>query len=146
METLTRDFGTVTYQRKDVIEFVEPIYGFNEYKKFILLCDQEIGPQFAWLQSLEEPELCFILTNPEIVDPTYKENIPESACKVTGSNVCECWSMTAIPENFADATINLKSPILISQSSHKAAQVILDADYPVRCPIKKQAKEGTGKC
>ena len=146
MEALTRDFGVVNYQQKDVIEFLEPIFGFNEYRKFILLYDEKIGPQFAWLQSLEAPELCFILTDPNIVDPTYKGKIPESACEHTGESVCECWNVTVIPENFSHATVNLKSPILIGQTSHKAAQVLLDADYPVRCPIKKQAKEGTGKC
>ncbi len=143
MEALTRDFGTVNYQRKDIIEFVQPIFGFNQYRKFILLCDQEIGPQFAWLQSLDKPELCFILTNPDIVNPNYKATIPESACNVTGNSECECWSMTVIPENFTDTTINLKSPILINQESHKAAQVILDADYPIRCRLKKQIKERT---
>lgn len=146
MEALTRDFGTVTYQEKDVIEFIEPIFGFNEFKKFILLYDEAIGPQFAWLQSLEKTELCFILTNPGIVDSTYKSKIPESACAKTGESICECWSITVIPENFSNTTINLKSPILISQNCHRAVQVILDADYPVRCPIKNHAKEGTDKC
>ncbi|MCH4239899.1 MAG: flagellar assembly protein FliW [Oscillospiraceae bacterium] len=146
MEALTRDFGTVTYQENDIIHFIEPIYGFNQYRSFLLLCDKDIGAQFAWLQSLDEPELCFILTNPDIVDSGYKAAIPESSCLVTGNSQCECWCMTVIPESFSDATINLKSPILINQDNHQAAQVILDADYPIRCPLKKGTRKEAESC
>ena len=146
MKIATRDFGVVDYPEENIINFVEPILGFQEYRRYILLCDKDIGRQFAWLQSADEPSLCFIVSDPDIVDKEYKAKIPESACTVTGGSPCECWNMTVIPEDFSKATVNLKSPVLINQKTRQAAQVVLEADYPIRCPLKKPAKEEAASC
>ncbi len=60
MQIETRDFGRAEINEKDIITFVKPILGFEEYTRFVMLIDDEITG-FAWLQSVEEKELCFII-------------------------------------------------------------------------------------
>lgn len=140
MEILTRDFGTIAVDEKDIIEFVQPIFGFEDIKRYVLICDDEIGSQFAWLQSVEESEICFILADPDLIDSKYKETIPEYATQILGEGACECWVIACIPDNFSDATVNLKSPIFIHTNSRTAAQVVLEQNYPIRCPMSDRKK------
>ncbi len=142
MDILTRDFGSISVNPSDVIQFVSPIFGFDDYQKYVMLCDDEIGSHFAWLQSIDDPNLCFLLADPGLVHPSYKETIPETAFQSLGNEAsCECWVMMVVPKNFAEATVNLKSPILINTETHQAAQVILELDYPIRCPLMERKDE-----
>ena len=63
MQIMTRDFGQVTISEEGTIRFVNPIFGFEEYTDFVLLSDTNIGESFLWLQSVQEPDLCFILVD-----------------------------------------------------------------------------------
>lgn len=141
MEIITRDFGTICTSPDEVIEFCQPILGFEKETKYVLLGDTEIGNHFSWLQSIDNPELCFVLADPDLVDPNYKANIPESVTKIVGSTHCECWLIAYIPDNFANATVNLKSPILININTRQAAQVVLDQKYPIRHPLMENKEE-----
>ena len=44
--------------------------------------DEEIGEQIVWLQSLEEPGLCFLLFNPSQFEDFYKPEITEEIEKL----------------------------------------------------------------
>ena len=52
--------GMVQLSTEDTSEitFVSPILGFENQSRFVFLNDDSIGSHFAFLQSLEEPELC----------------------------------------------------------------------------------------
>ena len=152
MDILTRDFGSISINPHDIIEFVQPIFGFDDYTKYVILCDEEIGSHFAWLQSVEDPELCFLLADPNLVHPSYAASLPPETHKALGdgtpgdgtpgeSEGYEYWAMMVVPENFSEATVNLKSPVIINTQTHQAAQVILDLDYPIRCPLTGKGKD-----
>lgn len=146
MEIETRDFGTLDIDEQEIIEFKRPIYGFDEYTKFVLLCDPEIGEHFTWLQSIEQPHLCFILVDPTVVPVTYSIEVPQEAVELLGEGDFVCWNIAVIPEDFKNATVNLKSPILINPQTHQAAQVILEQDYPIRAPMMHPSEEELEIC
>ena len=52
MKIETRDFGEMEIDPKEVVEFLSPIYGFENLRRFVLLYDDNIPP-FTWLQSIE---------------------------------------------------------------------------------------------
>ena len=37
MKIKTRDYGEIDINEDDILTFVEPIFGFEEYKKFVFL-------------------------------------------------------------------------------------------------------------
>lgn len=137
MKYQTRDFGAVEIEDSKIIEFVQPVFGFEGYRKFTLLFDHEIGPNITWLQSLEEPGLCFILIDPDVVTTDYAPILPADIERLLGAGEYACWAVAAFREN-GKATANLKSPILINLETGRGIQVILDQSYPVRFPLAEE--------
>lgn len=135
MKYTTRDFGEIELNADEIIEFVQPLFGFESYQKFALLHDEEIGEGLAWLQSLEDPAVCFVLLDPRGLN--YHPHFPPEVEQQLGSTTYECWVIAVVAENFRDTTVNLKSPVLVSLQTRRAMQVILEQDYPVRFPIMK---------
>ena len=131
----TRDFGEREIPDSKVLIFKQPIFGFDNYTRFTLIFDEEIGEQIVWLQSLEEPELCFLMFDPSVYEGFYKPEITEDVEKCLGAGEYACWVVLSVKEDFNDSTVNLKSPVIINTTSGVASQVILEQNYPVRHPI-----------
>jgi flagellar assembly factor FliW len=131
----TRDFGEREIPDSKVVIFKQPIFGFDNYTRFTMIFDEEIGEQIVWLQSLEEPSLCFLLFDPSSFNDFYKPEITEADEKLLGTGEYACWTVLSVKEDFNDSTVNLKSPVVINTASGVAAQIILEQDYPVRYSI-----------
>ena len=131
----TRDFGEREIPDSKVIIFKQPIFGFEDYTRYTMNFDEEIGEQIVWLQSLEEPELCFFLFDPSAFDDFYKPEITEDTEKSLGAGEYACWVVLSVKEDFNESTVNLKSPIVINTATGVAVQTILEQDYPIRHPV-----------
>ena len=73
----TGRFGTVQVDEERIIQFGEPILGFQDSTRFIILDHAEDSP-FKWLQSIDEPDLAFVVTNPKFFGVEYEFVLPES--------------------------------------------------------------------
>lgn len=135
MEIMSRDFGQITAEENEILQFSQPIYGFESLKRYVMLSDEDSLPGFVWLQAVDERDICFILMNPKVTMPGYAPSIPADVRSALGEGSCECWVIVMIPEDFKKSTVNLKSPIFVNLATKKAAQVILDGGFSVRCPI-----------
>lgn len=134
MKINTRDFGEIEVSENDIITFVQPLYGFEEYSRFVILQDDEVE-NIAWLQSAETSELCFILADASIAveKENYKKNVAKSELeKIDADSDFECWLVMVVKDNLQESTVNLKSPVIINPASAKAMQIILDENFPVR--------------
>lgn len=141
MKIATRDFGEVEIAENAVYTFRQPILGFEEYRKFVILFDENVGQQFAWLQSTEEPQLCFIMFDPEGLREPYSPVLPTEVDEVLeGSGEYNCWVLATIGKEFSKTTVNLKSPIILCNEKHFAAQVVLEQPYPIRYPLIKEGE------
>ncbi len=134
---IARDFGEVEITESEVLEFVQPPFGFDTYKKYAVLFDKEVGERIAWLQSIEEASVCFILFDPSGFSDFFKPIVPDDIQDALGEGELVCWVIGVVPEDFTKTTVNLKSPVIINTESKKAAQIILEQDYPVRHPFMK---------
>lgn len=143
MKIKTRNFGEMEVSENSVITFVQPLYGFEEYTKFVIIENDEI-PGIAWLQSYEESELCFIIISPSIVGDCekYKKYIPKDELrKIEASENFECWLVMVAKDTIEESTVNLKSPIIINNENSSAMQIILEEDFPVRYYAFEKGKE-----
>ena len=136
----TRDFGEINAEEQNIIRFQRPVLGFEGHSRYLLLHDESMGHGFAWLQSAEEPELCFILVDPSLVMPDYMPVLPGDTAALLGANDYECWVLATIRESLAKSTVNLRSPIVINPETWLAGQLVLEQDYPVRYPLTKEAQ------
>lgn len=136
MTIKTRDFGSIELDENAVLDFCAPIFGFEELQRYVLLSDEEMGAGIFWLQAVEEQNTCFILLDPHSLGLEYCPKIPEDEQKSLDVLDEPVFRLIAtVPEDFKKTTVNLKSPIVINPEKRRAAQVILEADYPIRMPV-----------
>lgn len=131
----TRDFGAVEINESDIVTFVQPIFGFDELTKYVFLFNQYECTEFAWLQSIEDKEICFILADPAVLSFEYSPDLPQQLESDLGDGEVILWLVAVITEEYLDSTVNLKSPIVFNTSTRKAAQVILEQQFSIRQKI-----------
>ena len=151
----TKPLGEVEINENEVIAIVDGIFGFPKHTKFVILMKEEEAP-FGWLQSVEEPNLAFVVIDPFLFKYNYKLKVGQDYLKKVqydaGIDKFEevlSYAIVVIPEdNPQRMTANLQGPIIINARSRLACQAISDnPDYSVRHYImddfkEKQSKEG----
>jgi len=138
IKILTRDFGEIEVEEKDVYEFPQGLYAFEDNKRFAVLSPlgEDVYPM--WLQSLDDPDLCFIVFNPTLIDSGFTLTLEEGERKTIGlekNDDVAALVIAKVPADYKHTTVNMKSPIVINKAQRKAMQVILPNDYPFRMPI-----------
>lgn len=134
----TRDFDELEINESDIIHFPNGIYAFEDQKSFVLIHypDQDVAPM--WLQSVDDPSLCFIVFDPILYVEEYSPNISAAdmnALKAEKKDDIRYLAISVIGKDVKDSTLNLKSPIVININNNYAVQSILEDDYPIRFPL-----------
>lgn len=138
MTIATRDFGDIDISENGILTFKLPILGFEEQKQFVILYDDEMGDALGWLQSVDDRDVCFIIIDPHTVFDTYKPSVASSVLNKLELSTQEdavFRNLVVVPAQTGEATVNLKSPLVINPAKRLAAQVILEQDYSVRTPL-----------
>lgn len=129
MQITTSRFGEIEVDENLVFNFIEPILGYDNLKKFVLIDNQPDSP-FKWLQSLENGGIAFPVSFPSFFGIDYQFVIPEDKSKSLELNGIEnliTFNIVCIPQGKAqDATINLAGPIVINAENKKAMQLVLN--------------------
>src|ERR1700691_3153263 len=81
--TETTNFGTVSFAPESVFEFPNGLPGFEERRRFVPVQNPRTAP-ILFLQSLEEPSLCFTTLPIWVVDPQYRLRIMEQDLALLG--------------------------------------------------------------
>ncbi len=129
----TTRFGAITVPEDKVITFVHGIPGFDRLRRYILV-DHDSEGLFKWLQSVDDPRVAFLMTDPDNHKPGYNVPISKSDMKGLGATDAEGVVVLVMVCVSDDAngkrtvTINLKGPVLFNASSMKALQCIVDKD------------------
>ena len=141
MRINTRYFGTVDLDDDKVIVFDEGLFGFEEYKKFALIFNNEAKerPAISWLQSVDEQALALPVMIPTIVKPDYNPVVEDDALETLGDwneeNISVLVTVT-VPEDLKNMTTNLKAPIIINTDTMKGVQTVVEnQDYEIRFKI-----------
>ena len=150
MEIKTKTMGTVEITQDQIISLPEGFYGFEEYHDFALL-DAEQKP-FYWVQSLDDPNLAFIVIDPFLFRPDYEMDIDDKVLepiKATGPENLIVFALVTVPVDGSSVTANLKGPLIVNKENKKAMQVIVSDDkwttkHDIVAEIKK-ATSGGGK-
>lgn len=134
MNIITRDFGELEVSEDDSISFTSGMYGFENFKSFIILKENP-DDDIMFLQSLENSDLSFVLVDPYSIFLSYDPNLYEedlAELMVKSEKDLKFLVIAIIKENVKDSIVNLKSPIAINPKTRSAKQVILQNSYPLR--------------
>ena len=127
MKKIQSRFGEIEYDPASTLEFPEGLIGFERLRHFVVMPNEKDGPLF-WIQSVEDPQLAFILTDPTSFYYDYKV-VPDGRerQKLGIDDKDDCFIVTVVsvsPER--NVTLNLAAPILFAPQTNRALQVILE--------------------
>ena len=124
----TTRFGKLEIEEGRVIRFPEGLLGFPENKDYVILEHKPDSP-FCWLQSMDSPDLAFVMTNPFLVKNDYLENLSANEkgffSSENGGDIVVFVLVTIPPGQVEKMTVNLLGPLVIDSGSRIGRQVIL---------------------
>lgn len=127
MKTIQSRFGEIEYDPDNTLLFPEGLIGFEDLRDFVVMPNEKEGPLF-WIQSIDDPQVAFILTDPTSFYFDYKV-VPDGRERqklgIDENADCLIVSVVSVPED-RKITLNLAAPILFAPESNRALQVILE--------------------
>ena len=139
MKKLETRFGEIEYDPANLLHFPDGMIGFPALHDFVVMPNKKQGPLF-WIQSIEEPQIAFVLTDPTNFFLDYSV-IPDESEKTSLQLGPEdnsfVLSVVTVPPD-QSITINLAAPILYAPTTNRAIQVILEnTDYKTKTLLPK---------
>ena len=135
MKLDTTRFGPITIGEDKIITMPFGMLGFPEEKRYVIVQHREDSP-FFWYQSVDDPALAFVITNPFLFKPDYSVGLEDTVEQMSwiedkDKGTLEVYVVVNIPKGSPDnMTANLIGPILINNRTHQAIQmVITDSPY-----------------
>ena len=145
MKIETTRFGQVEIDESLIITIPEGILGFEDLKRFILLDHYDKESPFKWLQSIEDPSLAFVITDPLIFLPDYKAKINKEelvSIQLPEAGKAVIVVIDNIKRDQSEITINLQGPLVINSEKKLAKQCVLPTDdYDLRHVIFPQSTQ-----
>jgi flagellar assembly factor FliW len=120
-------FGTVEIADEAIVEFPSGLIGLGG-TRFALVA-READSAFAWLHSLDDPELALPVTNPFQFFAGYEVVLSDAEASRIGIDdpeACDVWVTVRAAETLAEFTANLRAPVLVAAG--RGFQVINEAD------------------
>jgi len=122
-------FGNLDYEDKDIVTFDDGLVGFPTNTRFVLLCPWPDKP-FRWLQSIDDPALAFLITDPEPYLEGYNPPLTGSIQRSLGLETDTprlVFTTVNIPRGRPqEMSINLAGPLVINARERKGKQIVLE--------------------
>ena len=141
MEINTTRFGTINITADEIINMPSGMLGFPDQKRFVIIQHKEDSP-FYWYQSVDDPALAFVITNPFLFKPDYTVDLEHILKEMSWNgdgttHPLELYVVVNIPKGSPQKmTGNLIGPILINTKDHQAVQIVIaDSIYTHNFPL-----------
>lgn len=124
-----------------VLSFTEPLPGFPGNRDYVLVAADGAGLLF-WLQAVAPDGPRFLAVPAREFFPDYAPVVPAAVRRELGlvdgaGPVVYC--LVSVPDGDpAEATANLRAPVVVAPSTHRARQVVLaDGALPLRRRLRR---------
>jgi flagellar assembly factor FliW len=129
--------GPLEIRTATLIAFPAGLPGFVTLRNFALVETQR--DDLVWLQSVDDPELTFLLGDPFAAVPGFEVDIPAADLAALGGSLSQSalLVLTVMQLDGGHPTsANLQSPIVIDRQRRVGRQVVLpDSRYGMHYPI-----------
>lgn len=123
----TARFGEIEVEKNKVITMFGGILGFPKSEHYIMF-DHEPGSPFKWIQSVEEPDVAFVVTDPLCFFPEYLIQVKKEELAnmdVEDANDVTILTILSLRGEARDMTANLQGPLVINSASLKGRQLVM---------------------
>jgi flagellar assembly factor FliW len=128
-------FGPLEVDADAVIEFPAGLIGLGGSRYALVATDPDAP--FAWLHSVDDPDVALPVTNPWLYYGDYQVDLSDADTDRVGAadpGQIDVWVTVRAASELSDFSCNLRAPIVIWKG--RGHQVINEAkDAPVRAPL-----------
>jgi len=125
MNVQTTRFGPVEVDPDRIMTFEAGLLGFSSYTRFVLLQPDEEGV-FFWLQSVDAPDLAFVVTDPSLWVADFEAVIRREQMDEIGLERLEDAQVFVIVNRYdRSLTANLQGPLVVNVQNRSAMQLVL---------------------
>ena len=123
-------FGTIEFDGEEVLQIDGGLVGLNDLCRFVMF-EAKPGSAFSWLQSLDDPSMAFLVTEPGRYVADYETQVTQRCPEIGDAVVLATASVPQGRPN--DTTLNLSGPIVLDAVTRRGKQMVLeDAAYTTR--------------
>jgi len=134
----TRLFGEIEVSTSVLFSLQFGMPGFETATTFVLV-ELRTGSRFRWLQSVEIPDLGFIVVDAREVYPDYPIELVRRAiafCDIDADEEIVALALCRIASDPEPPTVNLLAPIGLGLRSRRGAQILLhEAELTMTMPL-----------
>ncbi len=136
MVVKTTRFGDVQVEEDRIISFPKGLLGFPRYKHYVLIDPTEDG-YFWWLQSIDTPDLAFVVTDPSLFVSSYRVPLrPDQIADMGMQSLDEAQVFVIVNKRGNMLTGNLQGPLVIHVANRTGEQIVLsDRRFTTRVPL-----------
>ena len=136
MDIQTTRFGVISVEDERIMTFAGGLLGFPEHRQFALIQTGEEN-YFFWLQSVDEPSLAFVVTDPSTFFKDYQVPIKEETqAELAMPDLAFAQDFVICNKVDEWLTGNLLGPIVVNAQTRAAVQVVLtDKKWTTRQPL-----------
>ena len=140
MQVPTTRFGTVEVAADRILDFSSGLLGFASYRRFVLLQPDEEGV-FYWLQSIDAPELAFVVTDPRLWSEEYQAVVRQDQLDAMGMRTMAEAQLFVIVNKYDNTlTANFQGPLVVNLANQQGMQLVLaDRQWTTRHEIARLA-------
>lgn len=125
MNVETTRFGVVEVDESRVIQFAAGLLGFSSFTRYVLLQPDD-DAVFFWLQSVDAPELAFVVTDPSLWVSDYEVPVKSDQIRDIGLDNPERGQVLVIVNKRDNVlTANLQGPLLINIERFQGLQYVM---------------------
>lgn len=117
----TYQFGEISVEQSYIFTFPEGLFGFEDYREFILISEESTEPM-KWLLSVEDPSIGFPVFNPLLLDISYR--VPDSLLH----NDTALFVIITLSNAHGVMSANMKAPIFLNAKTQLGKQIILSSE------------------
>jgi len=140
MNAKTAELGETAIEEANIINFDPGLLAFENLHRFVML-DIVENPHFKWLQSLDNPEVTFLLVDPFTVKNDYSVDLSAEVREKLDIEAAEdviIYTIVTVPASgLKDATTNLVGPLVFNWRKKVARQIICEGNI-IKYPLMKQ--------
>lgn len=121
----TTRFGPVDVDDARILQFPSGLLGFSSYRRFALLQPDDQGV-FFWLQSIDAPDLAFVVTDPALWVADYQAQIRREQMEELGlGDLADAQVLVIVNKRDGALTANLQGPLVVNAQTCRAMQLVL---------------------
>lgn len=132
----TTRFGKLDVDDDQTLSFPKGLLGFPRERRFVLIDAGESGA-FFWLQSVNSPELAFVVADPQPFVPGFHVPLKVEQAEDLGLGEREePRVLVIVNKRDTQLTGNLQGPLVVNARTRSGEQMVLsDRRYTTRQPL-----------